>query len=97
MRTTVWKVRKGFLGEEYYVTPREFAARSWSIYAPVEVDIPERFKPIEDLEGRVMVTYGGDRYMLEEVLAVNRFGKPALVFDDQQFSAPHFISLPIIE
>ena len=97
MKTTVYKVKRSFLSEEEYVTRRQAFERGWRSCTPVEVDIPERFKPIEDLEGRVMVTYDGSRYLLEEVLGINRFGQPALIFEDQQFSAPRSITLTVSE
>lgn len=97
MKTTVYKVRRSFLSEEEFLTPRNAFERSLrSCSAPIEVEIPEYLEPKEDIEGRVMVTYDGSRYLLEEVLGINRFGQPALIFEDQQFSAPRSITLPVV-
>ena len=81
-----------------YVTEHTYSAKEmWNSSAftriELKVDIPDRFKPIEDEEGRIIVTVGGRTVGLSKVLGVGADGGPVIEWIDEEGGFKRTVSL----
>lgn len=65
---------------------------SW-ICSEYDIDIPERFGPIEDIFGHVKITIDGKSYMLNDVLGADRDGNAAIVWYDDNLKCRRSVSV----
>lgn len=61
----------------------------------IKVDIPDRFHPKEDEEGRVIVTVGGKTVSLSNVLGVGKNGDPVIEWLDEEGGFKRTVSLKV--
>lgn len=89
-----------FLGNEaIFVTEHEYIVRykdnpNW-IADFMRVDIPDRFHPKEDEEGRVIVTVGGKTVSLSNVLGIGKNGDPVIEWLDEEGGFKRTVSLKV--
>lgn len=87
-----------FLGNEVmFVTEHEYIVRyqgnsNWSVEF-MHVDIPDRFHPKEDEEGRVIVAVGGRTVGLGTVLEMGPDGLPRIVWFDEELNCRRTFTL----
>lgn len=84
--------------ENKYVTEHSYAVKErfdhpYMLHTVIEVDIPDRFRPIEDEEGRVIVRVGGKTIGLSNVLGVGQDGGPMIEWIDEEGGFKRTVSL----
>ena len=63
---------------------------------PIEIKIPDRFLPSDDLEGNVYLKLNGQKgkyFLLENVLVTDRYQNPALKWFDETYKFWRTVSL----
>lgn len=100
MVVMVYKVRNFASDAVGYLTAKQLSEDTgdWTLFIPIEIDIPERFCPVTELgktrkDDAITVYCDGVRYPLDEVLGADGEGKPAIVWKDARYGYLHRVRL----
>lgn len=78
-KTIIWKNTEWLSDKVQWTVHPDKAA----IAVAKEVEIPDRFKPKQDIEGNVILSLDGEQYVnLEKVLDTGKDGEPCLKWFD---------------
>lgn len=101
MKVSIYRVYEPFEDQPYkYMTPQDEVHYDGNgILTPIEIDIPDRFKPDYTLGGQPLVHVDADGdgveegYMLAEVLGVSHDGKPTIHWYDNEYHCKRSVTL----
>ena len=101
MKVTVYELSSLFGDDLIHVTEsvylKKYIDKMGLARRIMNVEVPEKVHPSDDLEGHVYVLIDGKRYHLDDVLGTDGYGYPVIHYHDDKLACERYLRLKILD